>query len=87
MVQAMVTGGSIKFAYYSTFSVDSKDNDYQLKIGGYEPLSDMGDDLANSNGMKFSTFDRDNDLSGSNCAATYKMPWWNNNCGDANPLG
>ena len=47
----------------------------------------MGDDLANSNSMKFSTFDRDNDLSGSNCAATYKMPWWNNNCGDANPLG
>lgn len=31
--------------------------------------------------MKFSTKDRDNDLSSSiNCASYYGEPWWNNDC-------
>lgn len=33
------------------------------------------------NNMKFSTKDRDNDLSSSiNCASYYGEPWWNNDC-------
>lgn len=33
------------------------------------------------NNMKFSTKDRDNDLSSSiNCAGYYGEPWWNNDC-------
>ncbi len=34
-----------------------------------------------ANGMKFSTFDRDNDrLEKENCASKYRAGWWHNNC-------
>ena len=38
--------------------------------------------------MKFSTFDSDNDLRDSNCAAfNARGAWWYNNCVGANPMG
>lgn len=39
------------------------------------------------NGMQFSTPDKDNDKSTSNCAQQYKSAFWFNNCYSADPNG
>ena len=46
-----------------------------------------GDSLRMHDGMMFSTFDRDNDASSVNCAATYGGAWWHNACFDSNLNG
>lgn len=41
----------------------------------------LGDGLSYHNGMKFSTKDRDNDVSSTtNCAAAYTGSWWYADC-------
>ena len=39
------------------------------------------------NGMRFSTFDSDHDISSGNCAAGFKGAWWYSSCHDANLNG
>uniref|UniRef100_A0A3Q3FF55 Fibrinogen C-terminal domain-containing protein n=1 Tax=Labrus bergylta TaxID=56723 RepID=A0A3Q3FF55_9LABR len=62
---------------------------YPLYVSGY--TGDAGDALATSqpphSGMKFSTFDKDNDKWQKNCAETYGGGWWYNNCQSANLNG
>ncbi|ESO01504.1 hypothetical protein HELRODRAFT_81234, partial [Helobdella robusta] len=69
---------------YDHFYIRSELMKYSLNATGYS-----GDkcDILNSpidiyihNGMKFSTPDRDNDLSSGNCAAYYLSGNWFNNC-------
>ncbi|XP_052086448.1 fibrinogen-like protein A isoform X2 [Mytilus californianus] len=66
-----------KYAKYKTFVVGNASSQYKLTIGGYS--GDAGDSLNYSNGMKFSTVDRDNDLRSSNCAKN-NGPWWFKDC-------
>ena len=40
----------------------------------------VGDSLSYHRGLAFSTKDRDNDKSSSNCATSYKGAWWFNGC-------
>ncbi|XP_026861972.2 fibrinogen alpha chain [Electrophorus electricus] len=68
---------------------------FLLSVSSYE--GDAGDALVKGHdnmgsflshaGMKFSTFDRDNDKWEENCAEMYGGGWWYNNCQSANLNG
>lgn len=70
-------------ADYDIFSLDKEVNGYTLRLGRYSGTA--GDFLAtfDSNtihdNMKFSTKDKDQDRTSSNCAASYGG-WWYDNC-------
>uniref|UniRef100_A0A8D8TAW2 Protein scabrous n=2 Tax=Cacopsylla melanoneura TaxID=428564 RepID=A0A8D8TAW2_9HEMI len=66
------------YAEYDTFTVSSAEDGYRLNIGGYH--GNASDAMSYQNGMKFSTIDRDNDLSNSNCASNYEGGWWFSHC-------
>ena len=67
---------------YPQFQVGDATSDYLLTvtsdIPGHESLNNS---FTRSSGMRFTTYDRDNDLSAANnCAVDYKAGWWFNNC-------
>ncbi|KAL6482453.1 hypothetical protein MHYP_G00105370 [Metynnis hypsauchen] len=78
--------GAKVYAQYSTFSVDSEVTGYKLIVGGFIN-GGAGDSLTYHNGQKFSTFDKDQDSWGGNCAKTYLGAFWYNTCHQANPNG
>ena len=72
------------YLHYNNFSIGSASEKYPLTVGGFPG---MGHDAFTSglhNGMKFSTLDKDNDKSSSNCAVKRKSGWWYNDCGNVN---
>merc|ERR1712107_280649 len=74
-------------AVYDQFKVGPGD-DYTLNVGQYnQDLSTLGDSLNsnwtenNINGMKFTTWDKDQDgWSSGNCASRWSGGWWYNRC-------
>ena len=67
------------YAKYSNFKVQGKATNYQISLGAYD--GDVGDGMSMSNGMGFSTSDKDNDnYAEGSCAHAYKGPWWYNRC-------
>jgi len=74
--------GTGKWFYpeYSTFVVLPEAYNYKLQVAGYSGTA--GDDaLGYSNGLMFSTYDRDNDQSkNSNCASYFGGGFWYGNC-------
>ena len=86
--------GQFYHPYYQQFKVDSEDNEYKLTVGAYEhkyglslppypvePVFPDGHDFFYHDQMKFSTSDKDNDKSSSNCANGYDgNGWWYNSC-------
>ena len=72
--------GNTAFAKYDQFSVGDEDSDYTLSVLGYQSASTAGDSLEYSNGQRFSTPDRDNDVWSNHCAVYYHGPWWHWNC-------
>ena len=80
--------GNYKYAQYSFFSVGNGGTNYRLNIAGYTGTA--GDSLTYSNGMQFSTKDKDNDQwSGGNCASSSHChgAWWYDDCSDSNLNG
>lgn len=75
--------------------VGSEEEGYPLHLSGY--IGDAGDALLlpesdqrarlSPNGMKFSTFDNDQDRSEQSCAEVYGGGWWYNDCQAANLNG
>ncbi|XP_063059733.1 microfibril-associated glycoprotein 4-like [Engraulis encrasicolus] len=75
------------YAQYSSFSVDPEMLDYTLHLGPYL-RGNAGDALKKHNGMKFSTYDKDQDTHDeNNCASHHMGGFWYANCNDANPNG
>ncbi|XP_007668454.2 ficolin-2 isoform X2 [Ornithorhynchus anatinus] len=74
------------FAKYRSFKVAGETDNYKLAVGKFEGGS-AGDSLAGHNDKPFTTRDRDNDDSTSNCAVTHKGGWWFANCHDSNLNG
>ncbi|KAL4640553.1 fibrinogen-like protein 1 [Arapaima gigas] len=88
--------GNRRFAVYKSFKVADEKDGYQLRFGEYTGTA--GDSLAGSyhpevqwwashQGMKFSTYDKDNDRYELNCAREDKAGWWFNRCHSANLNG
>ena len=79
-----VDDGEWSWAEYSTFRVDSETSGYSLTIGGYSGNAGDAFDYRGFvlNGAKFSTKDRDNDVSlHPNCAAVIQSGFWYTLCG------
>ena len=72
---------------YQEFRVEDTKNKYRLHIGGGDTPAGVLDFMAHSNNRYFSTKDRDNDATGSNCASYRKGGWWWGSCGHTNPNG
>uniref|UniRef100_A0AAG5DKA9 Fibrinogen C-terminal domain-containing protein n=2 Tax=Anopheles atroparvus TaxID=41427 RepID=A0AAG5DKA9_ANOAO len=79
-------GGSA-YALYDSFQIGSEAQKYNLTIGKYSGTA--GEDaLSYHNGMKFSTFDQDNDKSDDiNCAENRYGAWWFSNCANCHLNG
>ncbi|KAH9509862.1 Ficolin-2 [Bulinus truncatus] len=74
------------FAKYSTFYVSNESDGYKLLVRGYS--GNAKDSLTNQNGMKFTTYDKDQDAySPDNCAVLYLGGWWYKNCHYSNLNG
>ncbi|KAK3782771.1 hypothetical protein RRG08_037768 [Elysia crispata] len=73
--------GKDYFAHYKTFKVESESDKYRLRLGAVSGTLGGGSyGLSYSNNMFFTTFDRDNDESSSNCALSGKFGWWHKIC-------
>ncbi|XP_062520918.1 fibrinogen C domain-containing protein 1-like [Corticium candelabrum] len=77
-IDLMAFNGETAYAQYEYFTIGDSRSSYVLYFGQYS--GNAGDSLTYSRGMKFTTSDKDNDLSSSNCAASHKGPWWYKGC-------
>ncbi|XP_078135904.1 microfibril-associated glycoprotein 4-like [Sander vitreus] len=78
--------GNKVFARYSSFSVGAERDGFVLNVSGFID-GGAGDSLSYHNGMKFSTFDKDQDISEENCASSHLGAFWYHDCHDTNPNG
>ncbi|XP_067132352.1 techylectin-5A-like [Centruroides vittatus] len=74
-----------RYAMYKEFWLDNEDHSYKIHISSYS--GDSGDSLTVANGVEFTTQDKDNDESASNCAVVYKGAWWYRECHSSNLNG
>jgi len=70
--------GSWYYAEYSRFIVSSEASNYKMNVSGFS--GNVGDAFVISDGMMFTTYDRDNDIHGNNCAAHNSGGFWHRNC-------
>ena len=77
--------GSKSYAKYSSFAVGKSALKYPLTVSGYS--GNAGDSMSYHNGMKFSTYDQDNDMWDQNCAQRFKGAWWYKACHQSNLNG
>lgn len=73
-------------AMYSSFSVGGDCDGYKLIVSGFTN-GGAGDSLTYHNHRRFSTFDKDQDHWGNNCAKVYGGGYWFNNCHHSGPNG
>ena len=78
--------GNRAYAEYKTFYIDGESDNYRVHVSSYSGTA--GDSFSGTNGLQFSTKDRDNDSHGSSsCANEYHGAWWYSNCHASNLNG
>ncbi|XP_052688758.1 fibrinogen-like protein A [Crassostrea angulata] len=78
--------GEWAYAAYTNFMIGGPSTSYLLEVSGF--YGNASDSLGYHNGMKFTTYDRDNDeQSGANCAFNFKGAWWHKSCHFSNLNG
>ncbi|XP_043238898.1 microfibril-associated glycoprotein 4-like [Amphibalanus amphitrite] len=75
------------YATYQKFTIASEADGYRLHFVDSSYAGDAGDSLSYHNGMKFSTFDRDNNAHSGNCSSLDHGAWWYNACQRCNLNG
>ncbi|XP_010896325.1 microfibril-associated glycoprotein 4-like [Esox lucius] len=83
--------GQKAYAFYSSFSISPETTNpeldgYKLHVTGFKD-GGAGDSLTYQNGMKFSTYDRDQDTLEGNCAVSAVGGFWYKDCYFSNPNG
>jgi len=66
------------YAEYSSFVVSSEADNYRMRVSGYS--GNAGDWFSYTNGYEFTTYDRDNDQWGTNCAVENVGGFWYKDC-------
>ncbi|XP_034105218.1 fibrinogen-like protein 1 isoform X1 [Drosophila albomicans] len=84
-IHLVTLSGSIFYARYDDFKISDEDNGYALSLGTFR--GNIENTMRDSDKMKFTTFDRDNDASSDNCAVWFNSGWWYNNCFKCNLNG
>ena len=75
----MISQGRSVYAKYNSFQLKDETSQYKLYLSGFS--GNTSDAMAAHNNMKFSTYDRDNDLYKTiNCASKHKGGWWYQSC-------
>ncbi|XP_052087276.1 fibrinogen C domain-containing protein 1-B-like isoform X2 [Mytilus californianus] len=78
-VDLVDTNNKKTYAVYKTFVVGDENSKFKLTIGDYTGTA--GNRMDYNNGRPFTTKDRDNDSSSSNCATNNNYgPWWHKSC-------
>ncbi|XP_061387717.1 ficolin-1-like [Musca vetustissima] len=78
--------GEERYAIYSAFQIADQSEKYKIKkLGEYSGTA--GDSLSYNRGLKFSTFDADNDNSRGNCAEALMGAWWFSDCSASHFFG
>ncbi|XP_076039744.1 scabrous [Oratosquilla oratoria] len=79
------TEGEIFEANYEHVRVSGPEDGYRLHLSGY--YGNASDAMRYHSAMRFSTWDRDQDATETNCAEFYRGGWWFNACIHANLNG
>lgn len=77
--------GKKAFAEYEVFYIDAEPLSYQMHVASYSGTA--GDSFSGTNGMKFSTKDKDNDVYGTSCSVSFHGAWWYSDCHSSNLNG
>ncbi|ELR55170.1 Ficolin-2 [Bos mutus] len=85
-VDLMDFEGNHRFAKYQSFRMADEAEKYKLVLGAFVE-GNAGDSLTDHGNHFFSTKDRDNDESPSNCAAQFQGAWWYHSCHSSNLNG
>ncbi|XP_067939167.1 ryncolin-1-like [Watersipora subatra] len=74
--------GTILSGTWSSFIIGSEGDNYKLSVSSAAYSGSLNENgLSYSNGMSFSTKDRDHDEARVNCATYWHGAWWYKNCG------